>query len=71
MLSSPESHVRVSFNETGNSNKINYKLYADGMDHSNVPEDTTVISQEEPLDIDMHWEMNYHEAAIFLEVLVF
>ncbi|XP_043497418.1 two pore calcium channel protein 1-like isoform X1 [Polistes fuscatus] len=67
MLSSPESHVRISLDETENSNKTNYKFDTERMDNTNVPENTIIVSQEEPLDIDMHWEMNYHEAAIFLE----
>lgn len=48
-------------NEIGSTSSLNHDLSAENSVELRVPGDTHV-------DAEQHWEMNYHEAAIFLEV---
>ncbi|XP_012535254.1 two pore calcium channel protein 1 isoform X1 [Monomorium pharaonis] len=70
MLSSPSSerHVRSSFGNANNTNQLNYKYKANETGTESMAErDTVFATRDAILDVDLHWEMNYHEAAIFLE----
>lgn len=71
MLSSPssESHVRSSF--ANRANRRNYKCETDETGTGNMTENVVFAARDAVLDADMHWEMNYHEAAIFLQVNVY
>lgn len=73
MLSSPssESHVRSSFGNANNTNQVNYKYEAGETRTGSMTENTVFTARDAILDVDLHWEMNYHEAAIFLEVTVY
>lgn len=43
--------------------------YKDGeTEIRNMAENIVFASHNAILDVDMHWEMNYHEAAIYLQV---
>lgn len=70
MLSSPstESHIRSSFDTANNTNELNSKFEATDAGTGSMTENTMFTAHDSSLDVDMHWEMNYHEAAIFLEV---
>jgi hypothetical protein len=48
-------------NEIGSTSSLNRDISAENSVELSVPGDTH-------LDAEQHWEMNYHEAAIFLEV---
>ena len=48
-------------NEIGSTSSLNRDISAENSVELRVPGDTHV-------DAEQHWEMNYHEAAIFLEV---
>jgi hypothetical protein len=48
-------------NEIGSTSSLNRDISAENSVELNGPEDTHY-------DAKQHWEMNYHEAAIFLEV---
>ena len=48
-------------NEIGSTSSLNRDISAENSVELHVPGDTHV-------DAEQHWEMNYHEAAIFLEV---
>jgi len=74
MLSSPssKSYVRSSFGNANNTNQLNYKYEAgETRNESMTYENTMFTTRDAILDVDLHWEMNYHEAAIFLEVIVY
>lgn len=73
MLSSPtsESHVRSSFGDANNANQMNYKYEASETGTGSMTENTVFNAHDAILDVDLHWEMNYHEAAIFLEVTIY
>ncbi|KAM0727680.1 Two pore calcium channel protein 1 [Formica fusca] len=69
MLSSPssESHVRFSFDNANTANQMNSKYEAGETGAGSMTENIVFTPCDATLDVDMHWEMNYHEAAIFLE----
>lgn len=73
MLSSPssESHVRSSLDNANSANQLNHKYEADETGAGNMTENVVFTARDVVLDADMHWEMNYHEAAIFLEVITY
>lgn len=73
MLSSPssESHVRFSFDNANTANQMNSKYEAGETGAGSMTENIVFTPCDATLDVDMHWEMNYHEAAIFLEVIVY
>lgn len=48
-------------NEIGSTSSLNRDISAENSVELNGPGDTH-------FDAEQHWEMNYHEAAIFLEV---
>ncbi|XP_012287108.1 two pore calcium channel protein 1 isoform X2 [Orussus abietinus] len=65
--SSPNRHVRTSPN--GNldvPNDAGYRITLRGTEAA-LSESAALARHAAVLDADMHWEMNYHEAAIFLE----
>lgn len=72
MLSSPstESHVRSSFDTANNANELNSKYEATDTGTGSMTENIMFTARDTSLDVDMHWEMNYHESAIFLEVFL-
>lgn len=72
MLSSPssESRVRSSFGNANDANELNYKHEASETGTGSMTENTVFTARDAILDVDLHWEMNYHEAAIFLEVTI-
>ncbi|XP_014475943.1 PREDICTED: two pore calcium channel protein 1-like isoform X1 [Dinoponera quadriceps] len=69
MLSSPstESHVRSSFDTANNTTELNSKYEATDTGTGSMTENVMFTARDASPDVDMHWEMNYHEAAIFLE----
>ncbi|CAL1678014.1 unnamed protein product [Lasius platythorax] len=69
MLSSPssESHVRSSFDNANTVNQLDCKYEAGEIGTGSMTENIVFTARDATLDVDMHWEMNYHEAAIFLE----
>lgn len=73
MLSSPtsENYVRSSFDNANSANQVDCKYEASEVGARNMTENIVFTACDASLDMDMHWEMNYHEAAIFLEVLVY
>lgn len=73
MLSSPssENHVRSSLDNTNNTNQLNYKYKAGEARTGAMAENTEFTTREAIFDVDLHWEMNYHKAAIFLEVTIY
>lgn len=48
-------------NEIGSTSSLNRDISTENSVELSAPGDTHI-------DADQHWEMNYHEAAIFLEV---
>jgi len=73
MLSSPSSdgHIKSSFDNANSTNQLNtkYETSETGTTLS-MTENVMFTARNTVLDMDMHWEMNYHKAAIFLEVIV-
>ncbi|KAL6441388.1 hypothetical protein ACFW04_003544 [Cataglyphis niger] len=69
MLSSPssESHVKFSFDNGNTANQLDCKYEAGETGTGSMTENIVFTPCNATLDMDMHWEMNYHEAAIFLE----
>jgi len=72
MLSSPssETYVRSSFDNANTANQIDCKYEAGETGARSMTENIVCTACDTSLDMDMHWEMNYHEASIFLEVIV-
>lgn len=70
-LPSSESHVRSSFGNANNTNQLNYKYEASEIRTGSMTENIVFAAHDAILDVDLHWEMNYHEAAIFLEVTIY
>lgn len=69
MLSSPssETHIRSSF-DNANDNEMQRKFeITNDVEIGNTTEN---VAFTPPLDMDIPWEMNYHEAAIFLQVII-
>ncbi|KAH0955047.1 hypothetical protein HN011_005174 [Eciton burchellii] len=69
MLSSPssEGHVKSSF-DNANSTQLNIKYETNETGTAlGMTENVMFAARNTVLDMDMHWEMNYHKAAIFLE----
>lgn len=74
MLSSPSSgdHVRSSFDNTANTaNQLDCKNETGETGAGSMTDNIVFTARDAALDVDMHWEMNYHEAAIFLEVTIY
>jgi len=72
MLSSPssEGHIKSSF-DNANSTQLNIKYEANETGTAlGMTENVMFAARNTVFDMDMHWEMNYHKAAIFLEVIV-
>lgn len=63
MLSSPssESHVRFSFDNANTANQMNSKYEAGETGAGSMTENIVFTPCDATLDVDMHWEMNYHE----------
>ncbi|XP_012232885.1 two pore calcium channel protein 1-like isoform X2 [Linepithema humile] len=71
MLSSPStaSRIKSSVEKANSANQLNHKheAEADETGTGNMTENIVFTARDAVLDADVHWEMNYHEAAIFLE----
>lgn len=64
-----DSRVRMSPREDLNSpNDLTHRAHTHGIEPDDLTESAAFARQTIIMDADMHWEMNYHEAAIFLEV---
>ena len=63
-----DSHLRMSPREDVIPNESSHRIGIRGSDGEILSETAAFARQTTVLDADMHWEMNYHEAAIFLEV---
>lgn len=66
MLSCPFSESPFQDDEI--SSGVNIKFGLCTQEDRNTPRSMDGPDNNAVLDIDIHWEMNYHEAAIFLEV---
>lgn len=82
---SPESRVKMSLHDCRNDNDTDPTIITTNNDaigrfsftaneSQNLYENVTLsrnsgITMDGVTDTDMYWEMNYHEAAIFLEVI--
>lgn len=70
----PDSHSRMSPREDVVPNELSHRTSSrgrqttEGNDLDALSETAAFARQSTVLDADLHWEMNYHEAAIFLEV---
>ncbi|XP_043269050.1 two pore calcium channel protein 1-like isoform X2 [Venturia canescens] len=70
---SPNSHSRMSPREGVVPNELSHRSTSrgrppgEGNDPDAQSETAAFARQSTMLDADLHWEMNYHEAAIFLE----
>lgn len=75
ILSSPssEKHVKSSSDNATSTNQPNTKHEASETEKQalNMTENIAFSAGDSILDVDMHWEMNYRKAAIFLEVFIF
>lgn len=56
-----------TFDTAGTTHQLTQKLEVDVIEGGSMSENIVLASRDSILDPDMHWEMNYHEAAIFLE----
>lgn len=69
MLScSTENHVNSI--ENIKTDHFIHKFETDDVLRENMSENAVLPSHDSLTDHDLHWEMNYHEAAIFLEVYI-
>ena len=73
MLSCPSSDCRLKMPLEGHSdapNEMGHQILP-GMDSQTLTENAS-LSRNPGLtfDPDLYWEMNYHESAIFLEVIM-
>lgn len=59
--------MNSSVDDSG-TNQLLQKLSTDETERANMSESAIIPSHDSLSDHDLHWEMNYHEAAIFLEV---
>ncbi|XP_033198710.1 two pore segment channel 1 isoform X1 [Bombus vancouverensis nearcticus] len=64
---SAENHVNSSTENVRTSDQIIHKFETDDVHRENMSENAVLPSHDSITDHDLHWEMNYHEAAIFLE----
>lgn len=67
---SAENHVNSSTENVRTSDQIIHKFETDDVHRENMSENAVLPSHDSITDHDLHWEMNYHEAAIFLEVFI-
>lgn len=71
MLSCASSDGRFTATSRSNQdtpNEVSHRIGHGALDGEAVSENAALARYAVGLDADMHWEMNYHEAAIFLEV---
>ncbi|XP_012251798.1 two pore calcium channel protein 1-like isoform X2 [Athalia rosae] len=65
---SPNSRNRMTPRQNMDTpNEVSQRIGVGAMDNEGLSENATLARYTVGLDADMHWEMNYHEAAIFLE----
>lgn len=67
--SSTENHVNSPIENIKTDHFI-HKFETDDVLRENMSENAILPSHDSLTDHDLHWEMNYHEAAIFLEVYI-
>ncbi|XP_015608738.1 two pore calcium channel protein 1 isoform X2 [Cephus cinctus] len=66
--SSPNGRVRMSSSRNMETpNEMSHRIGIGGYDADAVTENVAIARHSAVIDADMHWEMNYHEASIFLE----
>lgn len=72
MLSSASADGQVRMSPRGSDETPNEAVHQilPRMGSDVLSEDILLARNTIMLDADMYWEMNYHEAAIFLEVLI-
>lgn len=71
MLSCPSSDSRARISSrAGNEtpNELGHRIGLDTSGGEALTENAALARQAVTMDTEMYWEMNYHEAAIFLEV---
>lgn len=68
---SPDNHSNSSAENTRTTDQFMHKFDTDDTPIENMSENVTVPPQDPLMDHDLHWEMNYHEASIFLEVFLY
>ena len=73
MLSCPSSdnRVRVSRANIETPNETGHRIGLENSSREALTETAALARQVGTMDTEMYWEMNYHEAAIFLEVSTF
>ncbi|XP_076665106.1 two pore segment channel 1 isoform X1 [Andrena cerasifolii] len=64
--SSPENHLNSNTEDSG-MNQFLHKFETDEVGRESMSENAILPPHDSLSDHDLHWEMNYHEAAIFLE----
>lgn len=67
---SSDGRVRISQREIDTPNEIGHRVGTGISDDGVLTENAALARYAVGMDADMHWEMNYHEAAIFLEVRI-
>ena len=71
MLSCPSSDNRARISaRAGNEtpNELGHRIGMETLEGETLTENAALARQVVTMDTEMYWEMNYHEAAIFLEV---
>ncbi|XP_034946569.1 two pore calcium channel protein 1-like isoform X2 [Chelonus insularis] len=64
---SPNNYPRTSPKKDNTTSPDSYQRSLRDVEIDDLTESAAFARQTVVMDIDMHWEMNYHEAAIFLE----
>ncbi|OAD53411.1 Two pore calcium channel protein 1 [Eufriesea mexicana] len=65
--SSAENHINSPTENIRTTDQFIHKFETDDVHRENMSENIVLPSHDSLTDHDLHWEMNYHEAAIFLE----
>ncbi|XP_076547770.1 two pore segment channel 1 isoform X1 [Osmia lignaria lignaria] len=65
--SSAENHMNSSVENSRTPEQFIQKFDTAEVDRENMSENAVLPAHDSLSDHDLHWEMNYHEAAIFLE----
>ncbi|XP_033207244.1 two pore calcium channel protein 1-like isoform X2 [Belonocnema kinseyi] len=66
--SSPNSRARISSRASNETpNELGHRIGLDTLGGEALNENAALARQVVTMDTEMYWEMNYHEAAIFLE----
>lgn len=70
MLSCSSTENHVNSIENIKTDHFIHKFETDDVLRENMSENAVLPTHDSLTDHDLHWEMNYHEAAIFLEVYI-